>query len=114
MTRSRLLMQKSMSISGISLALLVEEALEEEVVLERIDVGDPEAVGDEATGAGAPAGADGNIVGLGEAHEVAHDEEVTGEAHAADDVELPCEARAAGVVGRAEAADEAFSQSLRR
>ena len=43
-------------------ALGVEEALEEQVVREGIEVGDPHRVRDERSGAGPAAGADGDVV----------------------------------------------------
>ena len=75
-----------MSMSGIALAAGVEEALEEQVVLERVDVGDRQRVGDDAAGRRAAPGADGDAVVLGELHEVPDDEEVGAEAHLADDL----------------------------
>ena len=46
-------------------ALGVEEALEEQLVLERVDVGDLHAVGDEGAGGGTTAGADGDVTARG-------------------------------------------------
>ncbi len=83
---------------GHAHALRVEEALEEQVVREGIEVGDPHRVRDQGAGAGAAAGADGDVVLLGEADEVPDDEEVAGEVHADDDVELGLEAAAVGVL----------------
>src|SRR5439155_15348658 len=62
----------------------VEEALEEQVVLDRVDVGDLEAVGDERAGGGAAAGPDLDAVALGEGDEIPDDQEVVGEAELAD------------------------------
>ena len=59
-------------------ALGVEEALEDEVVLDRIDVGDPQAVGDEAAGGRAAARADRNALLARVADEVPRDQEVPG------------------------------------
>ena len=69
-------------------ALGVEEALEQQVVAERVDVGDLEAVGDDAARRGAAPGADRDPVRLGVGDEVPHDQEVGVEAHVADDGEL--------------------------
>ena len=69
-------------------ALGVEEALEEETVLDRVDVRDVQAVGhDSARGAAAP-GAYGDIPALGVVDEVLHDQEVVDEAHLPDDAQL--------------------------
>ena len=59
-------------------ALGVEEALEDQVVLDRIDVGDPQAVGDEAAGRRSAAGADRNALLARVADEVPDDQEVPG------------------------------------
>ena len=59
-------------------ALGVEEALEDEVVLDRIDVGDAQAVGDEASRGRAAARPDRDAVLARVADEVPDDEEVPG------------------------------------
>ncbi len=69
-------------------ALRVEEALEEQVVAERVDVGDPEAVGDDRARGGAAARPDGDAVRLRVGDEVPDDEEVAAEAHRLDDPQL--------------------------
>ena len=73
-------------------ALGIEEALEEQLVLERIDVGDLHGVGDERAGGGAAAGADGDAVVAGVLDEVPDDEEVAGVLHLLDDVDFEVEA----------------------
>ena len=70
------------------LAARVQEALEEEVVAHRIDVGDLEAVGGERAGCRAAAGADLDAVLLREPDEVPDDQEVVGEAHLANRLQL--------------------------
>ena len=60
-------------------SLDVEEALEDEAVGQRVDVGDAEAVEDDA-GGGAAAHAHGDAAAAGEEGEVADDEHVVGEA----------------------------------
>jgi len=70
------------------LAVRVQEALEQELVLDRVGVRDPKRVGDERARAGAAAGPDGNADGARVLDEVPDDEEVAGEAHAADHAEL--------------------------
>ena len=77
-------------------ALGVEEALEQQVVAERIDVRDLEAVGDDRAGRRASAGADRDPVGLRVGDEVPDDQEVGVEAHVADDGELHVGALAGG------------------
>ena len=77
---------------GHRLAARVEEALEEQVVADRVEVGDLEAVGDEAAGRRAAARADADAVLLGEVDEVPDDEEVVLEAHLLDRLELEAEA----------------------
>src|SRR6185503_11748107 len=70
----------------------VEKALEQEVVLERIDVRDLETVGNERTRRRATTGTDWNRVLPGVANEVPNDEEVTGEPHLLDHLDLAREA----------------------
>ena len=71
---------------GRILSSLVEEALEEKVVFQGIDVGEPEEVGDKARGrASAPAGAGAA------SDDVADDEEISREALVADDAQLALE-----------------------
>ncbi len=75
-----------------------EEALEEEAVPHRVDVGDLEAVRGERAGSRAASGADADPVLLREVDEVPDDEEVVGEAHLLDRLEL--EAQPLGELGR--------------
>src|SRR5581483_9718215 len=77
---------------GHRLAARVEESLEEKVVADRVEVRDLEAVGDEAPGRRAAARADADPVPLGEADEVPDDQEVVGEAHLLDRLQLEPEA----------------------
>ena len=71
----------------------IEEALEQQVVLERVEVGNAQHVGDQRTGAGAAPRPDRHAVGARPADEIGDDEEVALEAHLADAVELEREAR---------------------
>src|SRR5215203_286587 len=73
------------------LAAGVEEPLEEEVVLDRVDVGDLERVGGERACGRAAAGADADPVHLREVDEVPDDQEVVGEAHLTDRLQLELE-----------------------
>jgi hypothetical protein len=74
-------------------ALLVQEALEDQLVLDRIDVGDAQAVGDEAAGGRSAAGADRDLPLARVADEVPDDQEVAREADAVDDRDLLVEPR---------------------
>ena len=69
-------------------ALGVQEALEQQVVAERVDVGDRQAVRDDRAGRRATARADGDAVVLRVGDEVVDDQEVGVEAHRVDDAEL--------------------------
>ena len=69
-------------------ALGIEEALEQQAEPNRIEIGDGQRIGDQRSGAGAAAGTDRNIVGLGPFDEVRDDQEVARIVHAVDDVDL--------------------------
>ena len=70
-------------------ALGVEEPLEHQPVLERVELGDAQRVRDHGAGRRAAAGADPDAVApCAYLHEVGDDEEVAGEAHLADDADL--------------------------
>ena len=71
----------------------VQEALEQQPELQRVEVGDGERVSDERTGARAASGPDRDSLVLGPFDEVGDDQEVAGEFHAGDDVEFEGEAR---------------------
>ncbi len=73
-------------------AFLVEEALEDQVVLDGVEVGDAQRVGDEASRRGAPSGPHRDPPLLREADEVPDDQEVSREAHPADHPDLLLEA----------------------
>ena len=66
----------------------IEEALEDQVVLERIERGDAEGVGDDAAGGRASARPNQNVLLAGETDKVPDHEEVVGEPHRLDDAEL--------------------------
>ena len=53
----------------------IQEALEKETILERIEIGDAEDIRNQATRRAATAGADGNIVALGVVDEIPDDKE---------------------------------------
>ena len=83
---------------GHTHALRVQEAFKIEVVLDRVNVRNAEAVGDHRPG-GAPApGADRNLYAPRVAHEVRDYQEVVGEAHAVNHVLFVLELCAVGVV----------------
>ena len=73
-----------MSMSGIELALGIQEALEEQVVADRIEVGDAQRVGNQAAGRRAAPRPDRNALSLGVVDEVGDDQEVSREAHLGD------------------------------
>ncbi|MPM27380.1 hypothetical protein SDC9_73890 [bioreactor metagenome] len=69
-------------------ALGVEEALEDQAVLDRVQLGDVQGVRAHRAGAGATAGADLDALGLGPLDVVGHHQEVPREAHLLDDADL--------------------------
>jgi hypothetical protein len=69
-------------------ALGVEEPLEDQPVLERVELGDAQAVRDDGARGGTPAGADPDAVLPRVPAQVGDDEEVAREAHLADDADL--------------------------
>ncbi len=73
-------------------AVGVEEALERQLVADRVDRRDPQRVRDDRARRAAAAGRRDALL-AGEADEVGHDEEVAGVAHRDDDAELVVEAR---------------------
>ena len=81
-------------------AVGVEEPLEQQAVDQRVEVGDPQGVGDDRARAGAAARADPDAVVLGPVDEVGDDEEVAAEPHLGDHAELELGALA-GLVGDA-------------
>ena len=72
-------------------ATRVQEPLEEQVVADRVDVDDAQAVGDARPGRAPAPGPDADPALAGVAHEVPYDEEVGGEPHRLDDAELVVE-----------------------
>ena len=76
---------------GHAHALRVEEALEEQLILEGIDVGDAEEIADDAAGCRAAARADEDAVAFGVVDKIPDDEEIGIVAHFVDDAELVVE-----------------------
>ena len=72
-------------------ALGIEEALEEQVVLDRVDLGDLEGVGQEAPGGRTAARADRDALLAGGLEQVPDDEEVALEVHLLDELDLALE-----------------------
>ncbi len=70
--------------------VLVEEALEGQLIVDRVDRRDAERVGHDRARRAAPAGRLDALL-AGEAHEIGHDQEVAGVAHGGDDPELVVE-----------------------
>ena len=79
-------------------ALGIQEALEQQVMLDRIQIGNAQHVGDQRTCAGAAAGPDGNAVVARPADEIGHDQKIPGKSHRANDAELQIQP---SLVGRA-------------
>ena len=73
-----------MSMSGICTPPRIEEALEDQAVLDRIEIGDSEAVGDDRAGRTAPSRADPDLALAGKPDQVPDDQEVGGETHFVD------------------------------
>ena len=100
---------------GHLLAARVEHPLEQQVVLDRVDVDDAQAVRDARTGRAPPPRPDADAARLGVAHEVPDHEEVRGEAHRLHDVELVLDAldhvrRGRGAVALARALHRELAQ----
>ena len=114
MTRSRPVDGEVDVDVGHRLAARVEEALEEQVVADRVEVRDLEAVGDEGAGGGAAAGADADPVPLRERDEVPDDQEVVGEAHLLDRLQLELEPLAQLRRHRARSASRGPARTARR
>ena len=90
MTRSRLFWQKSMSKSGID-TIRIQEALEQQVVAQRVEVGDLQRIGHQRARARAAPRADRAAVVLGPVDEVRDDQEAAREAHLQDGRDLEVE-----------------------
>ncbi len=69
-------------------ALRIQEALEQQVVLERIQIGDAQNISHQGARAGTAAGTDRHAILACPANEIGNDEEVSRKAHLADDIEL--------------------------
>ena len=82
-------------------ALGIEEALEQEVEADRIEVGDGERIGDERAGARAAAGPDRNALRFRPLDEIGDDQEVARIFHALDHAELEGEPLAVVLHGAA-------------
>ncbi len=78
-------------MSGICLRPGIEKAFEQQVVTDRVEVDDAEAVGDAAAGGGTTPRPDSDLRLPGETDQVPHDEEVRREAHVSDDVQFELE-----------------------
>src|SRR5439155_3189749 len=69
-------------------SVLVQAPLEDQPVLDGVEVGDPQAVGDQAARRAAPTGAGDDAVLARELVEVPDDQEVAGVARLGDDLQL--------------------------
>ncbi len=72
-------------------AARVEEAFEQQVVTHRVEVGDPQRIGDRTAGRRPATRADADAAVLGVLDQVPRDQEVRREPHVADDLELVAE-----------------------
>ena len=81
-----------MSKSGIDTRSGLRKRSNSRFERDRVEVGDGQRPGDHRARARAAARPDRNVVGLGPLDEVGDDQEVAGEPHADDDVELEIEA----------------------
>ena len=72
-------------------ALRIQEALEQQAVAQRIEIGDAERVGHQRARTRTAPGTDRHAVGLGPVDEVGNDQEVTGKPHLHDGVDLELE-----------------------
>ena len=81
-------------------AFRIEEALKQQAINHRINVGDPQGVGHQGAGGRAPARPHRNAVLAGEADVVPHHQEVGGEAHLLHHLQLKGHAIAVGGVDR--------------
>ena len=101
-------------------ALGVQKALEQQLVLQRVQIGDLQRVGHQRASAGAAPRPHGAAVVLGPVDEVAHDEEVARKAHFQNGVQLELQPLqifgaalfALGLVGKAQA--QALLQPVQR
>ena len=73
-------------------ALRIQEALKQQAVFQRIDIGDLHGVADQAAGGRSAARSDGNAARFREADEVPDDQEVAGELHLLDGADLAIQA----------------------
>ena len=100
---------------GHRYALGVQEALKQQPEAQRIEVGDGERPGDNRAGARAAAGTDRDPLRLRPLDEVGDDQEVAGELHARDDVDLvgePLLVVGYGEARRGRSRGKAVAQSL--
>ena len=72
-------------------AFRIQEAFEQQVVFDRIQIGDAEHIGDQGARTGTATGTDRYAVLARPANEIGDDQEVPGEAHAADHAEFEIE-----------------------
>ena len=73
---------------GHALAARIQEPLEQQAVLDRIQVGDAQGIRNERAGCRTTSRTDGDAVVARPANVVPHDQEVTGEAHLLDHIQL--------------------------
>ena len=70
----------------------IQEAFEQQTILQGVDIGDHHRVGDQAASRGSATGANGNVLVASIADEVPNDQEVAGELHLLDHLDLAAQA----------------------
>ena len=69
----------------------IQKALKQQVVADRIQIGDAQAIRHRAACRAPPAGADSDVLLFGMAHEIPDDQEVSGKSHVGDDFQFVAE-----------------------
>ena len=90
----------------------IQEALEQQVVGQRIQIGDSEGVGHQGTGARTASRAHGDPVVLGPLDEVGDDQKVAGKAHLDDNVQFDLQTLVIGLAGPGEIGGVAVEEGV--
>ena len=77
-------------------AFRIQETLKQQVIIERVQIGNAQGKGNQGTGAAAPPGAYRDAVFLRPLNELHDDQKVAGKTHLADDIELEAQALIVG------------------
>ena len=81
-------------------ALRIQKTLEEQIVFHRVDIGDAQRIGDEASSRRSPSGSDRNLPLFRFTHEIPDDQHIAGKLHLVDDLHLRLQSRPILVVMR--------------